>query len=128
MKSLAVILILIAAVLAALAPAAYGLLFGYHGHWSALIDIATAGLCAILAVSSFYPGMKTIWVVSFLWVLLTACLGLFHHFQDSGESGPLPFEWINHYVWPAAPLLIISMAFQIFHIKTSRPCASASLR
>jgi len=40
--------------------------------------------------------------------------GFGYHFRDSGESGPLPYEWINDYFWSAIPLLVTTMFSIIF--------------
>jgi hypothetical protein len=54
-------------------------------------------------------------------VLLAASLvGLFVHFRDSGESGPLPYEWLNDYYFRSTPLMLISAANRLLR-RLKRP-------
>ena len=114
MVNAAVILSLLAAIWAALPPAAYGLLFAAFRDGSAIVNLPTALLCPVLAVSSFDKKPTVTWFVSFAWLSTATLAGVVHHFQDSGESGPLPFEWINRYAWSSTPLLLISIVIRVY--------------
>ena len=93
---------------AAISPATYALLSAFVGDRSAFIDMAVVGSCIILVADAFKH--LAVWLFVFgVAVLLTASLaGMFVHFQDSGESGPLPYEWLNGYYLRSMPLLLIS--------------------
>ena len=113
MKILLRALIVIAAVWAILAPASYGLLFGVFFHWSALVDFAIVGACGVLALTAFKDVSLMLWLTAFSIVALCAASGFFYHFRDSGESGPLPFEWMNDYLFQAIPLLAVSVLVRV---------------
>ena len=114
MVNAAVILSILAAIFAALSPAAYGLFFAACRDWSAIVSLTTACLCPALAVSSFKQKTGPAWFVSFAWITAVSLAGFVHHFQDSGESGPLPFEWVNRYARSAAPLVLLSVAIRMY--------------
>lgn len=107
-------LIVIAAIWAILAPATYGLLFGFSFDWSALFDFVVVGSCAVLAFTAFKDISLILWLVAFIVVAVSGASGFFYHFQDSGESGPLPFEWLNNYFLQALPLLLIAAISRLF--------------
>ena len=113
MKILFRALIVIAAIWAILVPASYGLLFGFIFHWSALVDFAIVGACGVLALSAFKDVSPVLWFIAFSIVSLSAASGFFYHFRDSGESGPLPFEWMNDYFLQAIPLLVVSVLVRV---------------
>ena len=98
---------------ALLAPASYGFLFATVGDWSALLDVAIVLCCIALALSSFVRIPSALWAVCVLTVLMAVLSGQFHHFQDSGASGPLPFEWLNSYPAQGLPLLVLAGAQKI---------------
>ena len=108
MKTTLRILIVIAAILAILAPASYCLLFAAFTHWSALVDLALVVSCIILALAAFKHISFVFWMMAFVIVTVFAGSGFFNHFRDSGESGPLPFEWLNGYYLNALPLLLLA--------------------
>ena len=99
---------------AVVSPASYALLFASVGDRSAFIDIAVVGSCVILVADAFRH--LIVWLfVSAVAVLVAASLaGMFVHFQDSGESGPLPYEWLNGYYIRSSPLLLISAVVRWF--------------
>jgi hypothetical protein len=99
---------------AVISPGSYALLFAYVGDRSALIDFAVVVSCVILAADVFRH--FRVWIfLSAAVVLLSASLaGLFVHFRDSGESGPLPYEWLNRYYVCSMPLLLFSAAARLF--------------
>jgi hypothetical protein len=99
---------------AILAPAMYGLLFAAVLHWSAFIDILVVISCIVLAVTAFRQVSQILWIVSFTFVGGVGIAGFFHHFRDSGESGPLPFEWINSYFLHAVPILAVATLTRIY--------------
>jgi hypothetical protein len=113
MKILLRALIVIAAVWAILAPASYGLLFGVFFDWSALVDFTIVGACGVLALNAYKDVSLMLWLTAFTIVTLSAVSGFFYHFRDSGESGPLPFEWMNVYFSQAMPLLAVSVLVRV---------------
>ena len=108
MKTILRTLIVIAAIWAILAPAMYGVLFVAFADWSALFDFLIVLSCGVLVLAAFKNVSFGIWLAAFAVVAVTGVSGFFYHFQDSGESGPLPFEWLNSYFVKALPLLIIA--------------------
>ncbi len=90
-----------------LGPFLYGVLFLFSGDWSAIIDftIAAAVLGSVLKLYVKIP--KTLWVVSMAVFAGASLIGFFVHFRDSGESGPLPFEWLNQYYHGGIPALFL---------------------
>lgn len=103
------IVLLPAIIWAARAPGTYGFYSIFFGHWSALIDIVVVLGCVILIVPAFKKIPWTLWLTGLLIVAVASSVGLFHHFRDSGESMPLPFEWLNEYWQGALPLLVLSL-------------------
>jgi hypothetical protein len=116
---------------ATITPAMYGLLFVAVGDWSAAIDVLIVLFCIVLAVAAFARIPFTVWLVCFTCMLGLAVAGFFYHFRGSGESGPLPFEWINGYFIHAAPILVSSVLMKIYAAKTKaeqvRPANLATL-
>lgn len=97
-----------AALWALFLPGAYGLLFTVATDWSAIVDFAIVISCIVLALSSFIRIPSIAWFICFFILSVALLSGVFFHFQDSGESGPLPFEWLNRYFIQGTPLLILS--------------------
>ena len=112
MKTILRILVVIAAILAILAPASYCLLFVAFADWSALVDFVLVISCIILALAAFKHISFILWMTAFVIVAVFAGSGFLHHFQDSDESGPLPFEWLNGYFLKALPLLLLTASSQ----------------
>ena len=104
------VIVIPALIWAGLAPGNYGFLSFYFHHWSAWVDLAVLLACIILAAPPFKRLPFTLWLCGLIAVSVTASLGFFHHFQDSGESMPLPFEWLNGYWTQALPLVLVSVA------------------
>ena len=102
------ILIVFAAIWALLAPLSYGVIFGLFFDWSAIVDLSLAFACMILAYSECKNIRMTVRISAFLVVLGFLFADLLRNFRATGESGPLPFEWINGYFWQALPLLFLS--------------------
>ena len=107
MKVALQILAVLAAMWAIISPAGYGLLFGVFLSWVAIVDMLVAASCVVLAYSMFRGIPAFLNLFAFGVLALFCFLDLFRHFRDSGESGPLPFEWINGYFWQALPLIIV---------------------
>ena len=114
MKRILRILIVIAAIWAILAPVMYGMLFGAFADWSVLVDFLIVFSCGVLVLATFKNISHVLWIAAFVLVALSGASGFFYHFQDSGESGPLPFEWLNSYFLQALPLLLISAIVRLF--------------
>ncbi|HRQ89762.1 MAG TPA: hypothetical protein PLA50_13260 [Bacteroidia bacterium] len=90
-----------------LAPFLYGLLFGSTGDWSAIIDFAVAASVVGSASRVYVKLPNSLWIPSMMTFFAASMAGFFHHFRDSGESGPLPFEWLNQYYQFGLPSLIL---------------------
>ena len=104
------IVIVLAALFASLSPASYGTFFGANMLLCYLLVTA----CFVLACSEFRDFHFLIRISSWFLVLAFSLAGFGYHFRDSGESGPLPYEWINDYFWAAIPLLVTTMISTIF--------------
>ena len=104
------IVIVLAALLASLSPASYGTFFGANILLCYLLVVA----CFVLACSEFRDFHFLVRIIAWLIVMAFALAGFGYHFRDSGESGPLPYEWINDYFWFAIPLLMTTMLSIIF--------------
>ncbi len=108
MKLATRILIIPAFVWAALPPASYSL-FALFNHWSMIEDLLVVLSCLVLTIFPYKKFNIGAWVAAYAFLVIITATGLIHHFQDSGESGPLPFEWINSYYNHSAPLLVIAL-------------------
>jgi len=97
---------------ASIAPATYALLSGVV-HLSAFVDVGVLVSCGIVFADVLER--RPVWLyLSAMGVLLAASLvGRFVHFRDSGESGPLPYEWLNHYYLFSTPLVLVSAASRL---------------
>jgi len=113
MRVLLKILTILACVWAVIPPSVYGFIFTVVADQSAVIDIFIVACCICLAVSSFKRVHLYIQSLSFLMVAIASIIGFFHYFQDSGASGPLPYEWLNSYYLHSLPLLIIFTATRL---------------
>ena len=125
------IFIVMAALWALYLPGAYGILFAFVTHWSALVDFTIVVCCLILTVAVFIKIPGAFWYMSFIILTTAAVSGFFYHFRDLGESGPLPFEWLNVYIEHVLPLLLLSVIFKIVRKRfsaqptlTSESCTS----
>jgi len=107
------IMIVIAALWALYLPGAYGILFAFVMHWSAAVDFMIVLCCLILTVSAFTKVTGAVLSMCLIILAVSSISGLFFHFKDSGESGPLPFEWLNDYLVHVLPLLILYVLFKI---------------
>jgi len=114
MKTILRTLIVIAAIWAVLAPAMYGVLSGAFADWSAIFDFLIVFSCGVLVLAAFKNISLGIWLAVFAVVAVFGVSGFFYHFQDSGQSGPLPFEWLNSYFVQALPLLLIALLARFF--------------
>jgi hypothetical protein len=103
------IAIIAAGVLAALRPAVYGALSIVFVDSSAIIDFLVLLSCIIIVWDTFRSAHLFVWVAAFAVSLVAANIGFIYHFKDFGESGPLPFEWLNEYFIHALPLLILAL-------------------
>ena len=113
MVSLYRIIIMIAALWASYLPGFYGILFAYGMHWSAIVDFLIVTSCLILAVSTFARIPVVVWSICLTILAIATVSGLVFHFRDSGESGPLPFEWLNGYLKNGLPLPIFCTIYRI---------------
>ena len=114
MKTLLRILIVIAAIWAIHTPAMYCMLFGAFADWSALVDFLIVFSCCVLVYAAFKNISIVLWLTAFAVVAVSGASGFIYHFKDSGESGPLPFEWLNNYFLQALPLLLIAILARFF--------------
>jgi len=118
MKIILQALLVIAAIWAILPAVAYGLLFASVAHWSSLIDLGLALSCITLSLSAFMRVATLAWLAALMIITGFSAIGQFYHFQDSGESGPLPFEWINGYLLHGLPLLTVSILLKVHKYKS----------
>ena len=102
-------LVIIAAIWAILPPLSYGILFTFFTDWSAIFDFVIVGLCICLVLAAFKHIPFAIWSIGFFGLTIIALAGFCYHFEDSGASGPIPFEWLNRYFGHAMPLLAVSL-------------------
>jgi len=114
MKTAIRVLISVASIYALAPPLSYMLLFSLGLHQSAVIDLIIALSCVLLALSSFKRVPPGAWYFSMIVVLLSATIGFVYHFRDSGESAPLPYEWLNHYFTAAMPLVVLAIISRIY--------------
>jgi hypothetical protein len=99
-------------------------LFSAVRHPSAIVDFVIAFGCLGLAFDIIRRMPVWIWFAAFAVVTVSSLAGLCFHFQDSGESGPLPYEWLNDYYVRSWPLLIIALGARLF-LRTSQPPTQA---
>lgn len=90
-----------------LGPFFYGVLFLFCGHWSAFVDFTVAASVVVSVLNPYVNVPMTPWLVSMAIFTAASLIGFFIHFQDSGESGPLPFEWLNQYYQVGIPTLLL---------------------
>ena len=107
MRILLKILVTLACIWAIYLPSTYAVLFAVFKNISVLVDLTAVISCIVLAAIVFIKPKLVVSVTSLTIVLAFSSAGLFHQFQDSGASGPLPYEWINDYYIHSIPLLII---------------------
>jgi len=107
------IVILLAGIWAALRPAVYGALSIFFVDSSAMIDLLVLGSCIIIVWDAFRSLSPVVWISSFAVLLIATNTGFFHHFRDSGESGPLPYEWLNGYYQYTLPLISLAILNRI---------------
>ena len=100
-------LVTLACIWAIYIPVMYGLLFTFSLNSSALVDLTIFISCIALTATVFIKPKPAISLISSVIVLAFSIVGFFYHFQDSGTSGPLPYEWLNGYYLHTLPLLII---------------------
>lgn len=114
------IAILFAGIWAALRPATYGALFLSVFDSSAIIDFLVLGSCIIIVWDAFKTMPRLIWVTAFVFLLVATTIGFIQYFRDSGESGPLAYEWLNEYYKFTVPLITLSLINCFF--KFANPC------
>ena len=100
---------ILAGMWAGLRPATYAFLFLFSLDSSIIFDLLVLLSCTILAWEAFRPTIRTAWVLSLVILLLATGMGFFHHFPDYGESGPLPYEWLNGYYTFSLPLIFVTL-------------------
>ena len=98
-----------AGVWAGFQPAMYGALFTVFTHYSALIDFLVLASCLVLTISIFKRIRSAVFFIALATLLFASVIDFFHHFQDSGTSGPLPYEWLNGFYLFGLPLVFISI-------------------
>jgi hypothetical protein len=106
------ILIVFAGIWAALSPASYGFLFILAADSSTVFDLLILGTCILLVLNEFKYCPNFIWFISIFILIITTSIEFFYLFRDVGESGPLPYEWLNGYYKFSLPLIILSMLSQ----------------
>jgi hypothetical protein len=99
--------ILIAGIWAAIRPAVYGALFTLVFNSSAIIDFLVVGSCFVIVWHAFRPLPSFMWITPFGVLLVATIVDFLHHFRDFGESGPLPYEWLNGYHRHTLPLITL---------------------
>ena len=57
------------------------------------------------------------WAASLLILLTAISIGFFHYFRDVGESGPLPYEWLNGYYKFTLPLITLAVLKYLFQLR-----------
>ena len=105
----------LAAAWALVAPGSYAIFFGAGAHWSAIIDLTVASACIVLWFASLRSIPTVPWAIGILVLLVAAFSGKVYTFRDSGESGPLPFEWLNRYLLQALPLIALSLLHRLYN-------------
>ena len=106
------ILVVGAGVWASLSPFIW-IIFCY-GWWGPKGIATIVFVSAVGLVVDFFRRVPTLlWIIMIVVLSSAGSVGLFHHFRDSGESGPLPYEWLNGYYECALPLILISVAARI---------------
>jgi hypothetical protein len=109
MKAVLIAIVVFAAcIYPSLSALSYGVIFVWLGHFASLFSVFIGLACILLFIDSIKLLPTKIYLSVFIIVLVTSSLGFFIHFQDSGESGPLPFEWLNNYWKISFPLLFAS--------------------
>jgi hypothetical protein len=81
---------------------------GWWGPRGIAVIIFTSSVGLVVDIFRRVPVM--LWIMMLVMLLSAGSVGIFHHFQDSGESGPLPYEWLNSYYASALPLILVSLA------------------
>ena len=66
-----------------------------------------------LVVDTFRRVPVVLWIIMLVVLLSAGSVGFFHHFRDSWESGPLPYEWLNSYFASALPLILVSLVSRV---------------
>jgi hypothetical protein len=117
MKILLKIAIFITGIWAAIRPAVYGFIFIIASDSSAIIDFLVLGSCIIIVWDAFKILPRLVWSASLLILLVATNIGFFHYFQDFGESGPLPYEWLNGYYKFSLPLIILAVLKCLFQLR-----------
>ena len=115
------IVILLTGIWAALSPASYGALFLSVLDSSAIIDFVVLGSCIIIVWDAFKTMPRLIWGTAFMVLLIATNIGFFYYFRDSGESGPLPYEWLNGYYKFTVPLITLSLMNCFIKLRFSAP-------
>ena len=108
------IVTILAGVWAAMRPMIYGLIFMLAVDPSAIIDFIVVGGCIVLVWHTIRPLPFSLWIAALSTLLISTSVGFFYHFLDYGESGPLPFEWLNGYYELSMPLIIIVLLRLLF--------------
>ncbi len=105
------ILVIAAAIWACLVPSSYSVLWFLCRAWVPFGVSAAVCVCSvILVIDEFRRIPIPLWVMMLVLLASAGSAGFFHHFRDSGESGPLSYEWLNGYHIYALPLVLVSLA------------------
>ena len=73
------------------------------------MDFLVLGSCIIVVWDALKTLAPLVWAASLLILLTATSIGFFHYFRDFGESGPLPYEWLNGYYKFTLPLLALAL-------------------
>lgn len=109
------ILAAIFGIISFLAPLSYGLLFLISLDSSSFVSLTIAAAVLVSVISVFVNIPSSLSIISITAFSGASLIGLFVHFRDSGESGPLPYEWLNEYYEVGIPtlfLVILSLAMK----------------
>ena len=113
-------LLILFSILACLAPLSYGLLFSIIAPWGGLVDGIIVWGCIELALAGFNRLRLFRWITGTVVLVAASTIGMFHHFQDQGESGPLAFEWLNFYWVLGIPLVTLSILSVVFEHRRNK--------
>jgi len=104
-------------------PAVYTFLF--VGDASSLVGLIVAGSCIILLIEVFKSVKLWLFVCAMATLFCASLMGICFQFRHSGESGPLPYEWLNKYYVNAIPLLVLSGGFRFWRHRAGKMSQSS---
>jgi hypothetical protein len=84
---------------------------------SAIIDFLVLGSCIIIVWDAFKTLPRLVWAESLLIILAATSKEFIYYFRAFGESGPLPYEWLNGYHKFSLPLITLAGLKCIFQLR-----------